>query len=385
MMGSFRCVIRFGGAALVAGGVVMGAMAPSPAAGASGLTWSTISTPDTSSSQTNELVGVACAASADCWAVGWAGGIGGTAEQTLAEHWDGTAWSIVVTPDTGSSINHLLVAVDCVTSSDCWAVGNTSTGGVPATLAEHWNGTAWSVVATPNAGILFGVACTSSADCWAVGNSSTGGVPPGETLAEHWNGTTWSVVPTPDNTSWQFNYLYGVACVTGPDCWAVGYASDSGTASQTLAEHWNGTAWSIVATPNTGSSINDLLAVDCVRNSNCWAVGLTGNDVGVQQTLAEHWHRSAWSIVATPLGQSILSGVTCVTGGDCWAVGAGASGIEHWNRTAWSTVATPNVPLSSVACATRSDCWAVGFRTNGTVNQTVAVHGTRHHHPNRGQ
>ena len=86
----------------------------------------------------------------------------------------------------------------------------------------------------------------------------------------------------------------------------------------------------------------------------------------------------------TPLGQRIFSGVTCVTRSDCWAVGAGASGIEHWHHTAWSIVATPNASLSSVACATRSDCWAVGFATNGTVNQTVAEHGTRHHHPNRG-
>jgi hypothetical protein len=378
MMDTFRRVIRFG-VALVAGGVVVGAMAASPPAGASGLAWSTVSTPDTSSSQTNELVGVSCATRSDCWAVGWAGGDGGTAEQTLAEHWNGSAWSIVATPNASSSQNNLL-AVDCVTSSDCWAVGerNSSTGGVSETLAEHWNGTAWSMVVTPNTGILFGVACTNSSDCWAVGNSSTGGVPPGETLAEHWNGTAWSVVPTPNNTSWQFNYLYGVACATGSDCWAMGYAANTGTVNQTLAEHWNGTAWSIVATPNTGSSINDLLAVDCVTNSNCWAVGRTGNDEAVNQTLAEHWNGTAWSIVATPLGQSTLSGVTCVDRSHCWAVGAGTSSIEHWHRTVWSIVATPNAaPLSSVACATRSDCWAVGFATNGTVGQTVAEHGTR--------
>ena len=376
MMGTFRHVIRLGGAALVAGGVIVGAMAASPPAGASGFTWSAVSTPDTSSSQTNELVGVACAASSDCWAVGWAGGNSGTAVQTLAEHWNGGAWSIVATPDASSSQNYLL-AVECVTSSDCWAVGDSSTGGVSRTLAEHWNGSAWSVVATPNAGILFGVACTFSSDCWAVGNSGTGGVPPGESLAEHWNGTTWSVVKTPNNTLWPYNYLFGVACASGSNCWAVGSAANTGTVSQTLAEHWNGTAWSIVTTPNTGSSINDLSAVDCATNSSCWAVGFSSNDLGVNQTLAEHWNGTAWSIVATPLGASTLSGVTCITRSNCWAVGAGASSIEHWHHSTWSIVSTPNNPLSSVACATRSDCWAVGFATNGTVNQTVAEHGTR--------
>jgi hypothetical protein len=353
---------------------MVGAMAASPPAGASGLSWSAVSTADTSPSQTNYLSGVSCVTGPDCWAVGYATNTG-TVSQTLAEHWNGTAWSIVATPNASSQLNNLL-AVDCVTSSDCWAVGQSSTAGVSETLAEHWNGTAWSLVATPNAGILFAVVCTSSSHCWAVGNSGTGGVPPGETLAEKWNGTTWSVVPTPNDTSWSFNYLSGVSCATGRDCWAVGYATNTGTVSQTLAEHWNGTAWSIVATPNTSSSINELDAVDCVRNSTCWAVGLSGNDVGVYQTLAEHWHRTAWSIVATPLGQSILSGVTCVTSSDCWAVGAGDSGIEHRRAHAWSIVATPNVPLSSVACATRSDCWAVGFGTNDTDNQNVAEHGT---------
>jgi hypothetical protein len=132
-----------------------------------------------------------------------------------------------------------------------------------------------------------------------------------------------------------------------------------------------------VNTPNTSSSINDLSAVDCVTNSNCWAVGFSANDLGVNQTLAEHWNGIAWSIVPTPLGESTLSGVTCITRSNCWAVGAGASSIEHWHHSTWSIVSTPNTPLSSVACASRSDCWAVGFATNGTVNQTVAEHGSR--------
>jgi hypothetical protein len=100
-----------------------------------------------------------------------------------------------------------------------------------------------------------------------------------------------------------------------------------------------------------------------------------------QTALAEHWHGAGWSIVSTPPGGSLLSGVTCVARSDCWAVGAA---IERWHNAAWSIVATPNAALSSVACATRSDCWAVGFATNGTVNQTAAEHGKGPRHPNRG-
>jgi hypothetical protein len=49
------------------------------------------------------------------------------------------------------------------------------------------------VVATPaltNSGAsLNGVSCTSTSSCMAVGNEGT--------LAEAWNGTAWSVVKTP--------------------------------------------------------------------------------------------------------------------------------------------------------------------------------------------
>jgi hypothetical protein len=45
-------------------------------------------------------------------------------------------------------------------------------------VAETWNGTTWSVVATPNrseayASQLFGVACRSTGLCFAVGSSTT--------------------------------------------------------------------------------------------------------------------------------------------------------------------------------------------------------------------
>jgi hypothetical protein len=338
----------------------------SPALASAG-TWSIVTSPNTSSSQDNELHGVTCATSSDCWAVGFAGtGIGGT-EQTLAEHWDGTAWSIVATQNASSSQNNL-IGVTCTMSSDCWAVGTAVTSGVDLTLAEHWDGTAWSVVATPNAGILFGVACTTSSDCWAVG-----GTPTAQTLAEHWDGTAWSVVTTPNKTSLPLDTLYGVACATSSDCWAVGAAvnNSSGSKEHTLAEHWNGTAWSIVATPNTSSPRNDLFGVSCATSSDCWAVGIASNLTGVNLTLAEHWDGTAWSVAATPSGNTYLLGVTCVTTSDCWAVGGGN---EHWDGIAWSIVASPNAAPDAVACVASSDCWAVGFVTNGTVNQTLVEH-----------
>ena len=61
------------------------------------------------------------------------------------------------------------------------------------------------------------------------------------TLVESWNGTAWSVVASPSPS---VAFLYGVSCPSARSCKAVGeYANNSG-AVRTLVESWNGTAWS---------------------------------------------------------------------------------------------------------------------------------------------
>ena len=129
----------------------------SPPAGASGFTWSIVTTPNTSPTETT-FYGVTCISASDCWAVGEGNmGPGGpnAHAHTLAEHWNGTAWSIVTTPSTGFAFS----GVSCVSSSDCWAVGS-ATGEM---LADHWNGTIWSNVTTPSASpVIGGVSCVSS-------------------------------------------------------------------------------------------------------------------------------------------------------------------------------------------------------------------------------
>ena len=63
-----------------------------------------------------------------------------------------------------------------------------------STLIEHWNGTKWLNVKSPNprtepltSNILHGITCTNVWNCTAVGNTETGG------LVERWNGKIWSV------------------------------------------------------------------------------------------------------------------------------------------------------------------------------------------------
>src|SRR2546428_452359 len=114
----------------------------------------------------------------------------------------GPGWSIVTSPNTNATETNYLNSVACASASDCWAVGHYDTGSHHQTLIEHWNGTSWAIVASPNASttgnnVLSAVACASASECWAVGSHVNGNV--SQTLLEQWNGTSWAIVASPNN------------------------------------------------------------------------------------------------------------------------------------------------------------------------------------------
>jgi hypothetical protein len=213
----------------------------------------------------------------------------------------------------------------------------------------------WSVVSSPNGSgehnRLSDVAVVSGNDIWAVGNTGAG-LGPLSTLIEHWNGTTWSTVPSP-NGVFEVNYLNAVSAVSSNDVWAVGYShngSVSDSQSRTLILHWNGTTWSTVPSPNTSKPDNHLYGVVAVSANDVWAVG-TAIDPSVYQTLIMHWNGSNWSTVSSPNPGSsfnILYGVDAVSATNVWAVGTQQDSLEQtlvlrWNGTTWSVVPSPNV------------------------------------------
>jgi hypothetical protein len=62
-------------------------------------------------------------------------------------------------------------------------------------------------------------------------------------LVEHWDGTSWSKVSSPDPNPVHFYNLTGIAAISASDIWAAGTVG---------IENWNGTSWSLVST--TGST-----------------------------------------------------------------------------------------------------------------------------------
>jgi hypothetical protein len=368
--------------------------------------WTIVTTPDTGPLHSDFLLSTNCTGAWNCWAVGGAFRQEGPKTQpyALADHWNGSSWSAgpsASPPDTRAS---LLWSVDCVTGSDCWAVGGQEVDGAqaPEVMAEHWNGTAWSVAALPpTAGYLFSVACTSPSDCWASGNDLDSQKNPRHAIMYHWNGASWSEVSLP-RSGQPYDQLNSVTCTGGSDCWAAGYAGPSQvqyglfpqvlprvTGGNGLIEHWNGSAWSIVSTPATATPSGGYLSsVTCTGTSDCWTVGTRTDAAGNPSNgLIEHWNGSAWSILSTPGPATpfdLLTDVTCTDSTSCWASGAADTAahsdtspipfIEHWNGATWSVDPSPSVLavgyLSGIACRMGSGCFAAGF-AGTTLNATM--------------
>ncbi|MGA3221208.1 MAG: hypothetical protein ABSE77_19390, partial [Acidimicrobiales bacterium] len=131
--------------------------------------------------------------------------------------------------------------------------------------------------------------------------------------------SSWAIIPSPNTASSRGDDLTSVSCTPGPACMAVGHFFGSG--EKTLAESWDGSQWSIVPTPNGGDTTNALIsnvlnAVSCTSAQACTAVGEYVGP-GAWQTLIESWDGSAWSIVPSPdvspsLG-NYLDGVSCLS------------------------------------------------------------------------
>jgi hypothetical protein len=213
----------------------------------------------------------------------------GSTQLTLAEAWNGTSWSIQATPNpSGSPFAHL-VGVDCFSASTCTAVGSYYDGSNYLTLAEAWNGTTWSIQPTPNragSNSLSGIACPTASICMAVGSSN------GATnvaLAEAWDGTSWSVKSVPTPSGGASPNLAAISCPASAQCTAVGnYYSSDFTSGMTLGEVWNGTHWSVQRPRNPAGSTQSILSgISCPATTQCIAVG--GYFSVSEKTLAEKW------------------------------------------------------------------------------------------------
>jgi hypothetical protein len=224
-----------------------------------GKTWTTESMafPVSGTTYTN-APGVSCPKPAYCEAAGWyVANSNPSYYHYLAYRWNGKSWKIQLPPNGKSIVGGILQNVSCATVSDCEAVGYNSSPSntVTSGSAEVWNGRRWSVQPTslasqPGGSDVLGVWCAPSGSCEAAGYIQQQQNPELATLTMAWNGTSWTTQSSPNASGTQYDTLGGVSCATLQSCEAVG-SSQTGVPNQsaTLAEGWNGSAWSLQPTP----------------------------------------------------------------------------------------------------------------------------------------
>jgi len=242
-----------------------------------GSTWKTISMAATSG-----VNKVAVLSPTNVWAVGQQT----TAKFSQIQHFNGTAWTVVSSPHFAAG--ETLHSLKAVSANSIFAVGETLdnlNNRIP--LIEHFNGTAWSVVPVPRiaGGELFDIAVISATDIWAVGGT------PSAALTMHFNGQQWSRVPAPVAA------LFGVTALSTNNVWAVGSTIQNGA----VVEHWNGTSWKVVTSPNLGNG-SGLNSISAISATDIWAAGCSAcGDVSEVPPLIEHWNGTAWSMNPAPI------------------------------------------------------------------------------------
>lgn len=298
-----------------------------------------------------------------------------------------TGWTQVPSVSFGSQDN-ILAGVSAASANDVWAVGAfiPTAGSVLNTLAEHFDGTRWTAFPLPNVGaqqnILQAVSMPSPGKAWAVGDFINGKFQQ-QTLIEHFDGTVWSVVPSPNPGAKQ-NILYGVAAITDTDVWAVGAFEDANDVWHTLTEHWNGTAWSAVNAVDTGANGNQFYAVKALASNNVYAVGQQAGAGFPNQALIEHWDGTSWKVVASPADASASAlplGVTA-TGSSLTLVGE-----QETDTAPYTSYVAAGAPASLAIQSTptlgtgENDPFAVTIANDGTtwvvgwaINTTTGNH-----------
>jgi hypothetical protein len=305
------------------------------------------------------LSGVSCASATACMAVGSRG---------LTEEWNGTEWTVQATPNEGT-----LKAVSCSSATACIAVGNLEA----QPLAESWNGTTWSVLTPPalpagaTHGYLVGVSCTSGTQCTATGESGGSEVGAGTALVERLAGTEWAIQETPSPAEARSSALWSVSCTSATECTAAGnYAAGAKDHFRTvpMAERWDGTSWALQTVPSPSGAppgsifpASQLFGLSCSSSTACNAVGKNENDAP-NMNFAVGSDGTSWAVQTTPdpTGENRLLGVSCSSATACTATGA--------------TYEPTNRETLTLAEAWDGTAWSVqSTPTEGTFSELRAV------------
>jgi hypothetical protein len=223
----------------------------------------------------------------------------------LVEHWNGTKWSITAT----TPFNTFLLSVSAASANDIWAVGWNY--GTISEVLLHFDGSSWATVqgASRSTGGLTDVEARTGTNVWASGFLQ------GQTrpLVERYDGSAWrladGIAELPANSR-----ANAVTSLRANDTWLAG-SYTSGDATIPMLAHWNGSHWKLAKLPIDEGVLRDVYAI---AKNDVWAVGVAGG-----KSLALHYDGTAWTAVATPSpgAEASLSGLDGISSDEVAAVG----------------------------------------------------------------
>jgi hypothetical protein len=356
--------------------------------------WVVVPSPNVSG-QDNILAAVSANSATDVWAVGqFIPDSNQDLTQTLTEHWDGTSWSAITSPNVGTLANALFAVT--AKSGLAWAVGYFMDSKFHSkSLILAWDGKQWNVIDHPHAGVsdqFFGVSAVSASDIWAVGmqRDCFGKF---STVTEHFDGSDWYIVPS-RNPGFSGNQLMAVTAVSSKSIWAVGQLTGNHGPDQALIEHWDGSQWSVVDSPSAGPFSTQLFGVAGRSDADVRAVGDKQDNVHNPRTLAQDGVNGAFSLTKADnvgTGENHLYGITAISNDLAFAVGDALDPttgnfnnlVERCTDSGCvqETVPNPsqggNNQLGGVAFVSAKDVWAVGTFDGANAPQTLVLHRTQ--------
>jgi hypothetical protein len=151
-------------------------------------------------------------------------------------------------------------------------------------------------------------------------------------------------------------------------------AAAAGPSGVMLSASAAGRAAGPVFSATRPATLDNLYGVSCVSGSFCMAVGAFVSRAGNDVVLAEGWNGASWRVLRSAEAAGLLDGVSCTSGSFCMAVGeagavAGPPLAEAWNGSTWRVVKAPpgGTDLSALSCAAASFCVGVPGTTVSNV------------------
>lgn len=372
--------VRFVVAAATIASVVTGGCLATAASAAPRGPAAAVAAGSTGYSVTGRLAAVAAISATSAWAVG---STGASASTPLILHWNGSQWSSVA---TGAPAGTALRAVAASSASNAWAVGDVY-GGSGKSVILHWNGAAWKQVSfpAPTGTYLSSVSVTSTTNAWAVGYN---GSAPYTSLALHWNGSAWKSASLPKFPlqAHEGTILNSVSATSPSNAWAAGaFNSQYAGPGTGFTLHWNGQAWTRVASAPAG--LGDPVQI-ATTGTYAWLIGCPCQG-GPAGTVTGFWNGKAWKTVYPPAGKPDSGGggfAVAAKGTLAWAAAEYchcSSGnytyllmLLRWTGSGWKTTPIPSSKdsISGLAVTSSTSAWAVGSVPSGSTEKTVILH-----------